>query len=103
MKVEKLVQFIKDELLELGFTKEGDSEYQYKDIYIMPLLTMDDETLVMQYCDSKCDSNDMSYDTCFTIDMKKKDIKERLQFIKDNQGELHNGNWCVWVNYPANV
>jgi hypothetical protein len=103
MKVEKLIQFIKDELLELGFTKEGDSEYQYKDIYIMPLFAMNDETCVLQYCDSKCDNNDMSYDTCFTIDMKKKDIKERLQFIKDNQGELHNGNWCVWVNYPANV
>lgn len=102
MKVEKLEKFIKDELLELGFVKNKNGEYQYKDINIWSF-NCDDYQLVMQYCDSKCDDNDMSYDTCFTIDMKKKDIKERLQFIKDNQGELHNGNWCVWVNYPANV
>ena len=101
MKVEKLVQFIKDELLELGFTKEGDSEYQYKDIYIMPLFAMNDETCVLQYCDSKCDNNDMSYDTCFTTNCTKKDIKAKLKFIKDCQGELEKGYGCVWVNYPV--
>jgi len=103
MKVQKLEKFIKDELLELGFVKQGNDEYQYKDIYVMPLFAMNNETLVMPYCDSKCDNNDMSYDTCFTTDMKKKEIKERLKFIKDCQGELHKGYWCVWVNYPANV
>ena len=101
MKVEKLKQFIKDELKVLGFKKSKHNEYQYKDINIWQFFAMNDETLVMQYCDSKCDYNDISYDTCFTTNCTKKDIKAKLKFIKDCQGELEKGYGCVWVNYPV--
>lgn len=103
MKIEKLEQFIKDELLELGFTKSKYGEYQYKDINIFEFFEYNANTFVIQYCDSKCDNNDMYYDTGFFTDMKKKDIRNNLKFIKDCQGELHKGYGCVWVNYPANV
>ena len=98
MKVEKLEQFIKDELIKVGFKKSKYKDYRYEDISIFGFFVMNDETLIMQYCDSKCDNNDMSYDTSFNTDCKKKDIKARLKFIKDNQGELHKGYGCVWVN-----
>jgi len=99
MKVEKLEKFIKDELLELGFVKNKNGEYQYKDINIWNFYIMDDETCIIQYCDDKCDDiSIISYSTSFITDMKKTEIKERLKFIKDMQGELHNGNWCIWVD-----
>ena len=59
MKIEKLEQFIKDELLELGFTKGKHGNYQYKDINIWNFLKYSDEQLIMDYYDSKCDNNDM--------------------------------------------
>ena len=103
-KIEKLEQFIKDELLELGFVKTKYGEYQYKDINIFEFIVYNEQTLVMCYCDSKCENNDMSYDTTFFADdIEKPDTKARLKFIKDCQGELHKGYGCVWVNYPANV
>jgi len=101
MKIEKLEQFIKDELKVLGFKKSKYAEYQYKDINIWEFCHYNIETLIISYCDSKCDNNDMSYDTCFTTNCTKKDIKAKLKFIKDCQGELEKGYGCVWVNYPV--
>jgi hypothetical protein len=37
MKVEKLEQFIKDELIKVGFKKNKYNEYQYKDINIFDI------------------------------------------------------------------
>lgn len=101
MKLEKLEQFIKDELLELGFTKNKHGEYQYKDINIYDIsldywMNGSGGYIQINYCDSEC-VDDMTYWTAFMPDMKKKEIKERLSFIKDNQGKLHEGRWCVGV------
>ncbi len=99
MKLEKLEKFIKDELVKAGFTKSKYGEYQYKDINIYDIsldywMNGSGGYISVHYCDSEC-VDDMTYWTAFKPDMKTKEIRKRLSFIKDNQGNLHKAGWCV--------
>lgn len=83
MKVEKLVQFIKDELIKVGFTKSKGGEYQYKDINIFEI-----NEYGISLCDDSCDEYGR-YDICISESMhSKKDISFYIKGLIEYQGKL---------------
>lgn len=91
MKVEKLEQFIKDELIKAGFKKSKCGEYHYKDINIYQI-----DKLGISLYDDSCDEYGR-YDI-FMFDIKKKDIIFYIKGLIEYQGKLDKLGYTHYDN-----
>ena len=91
MKVEKLEQFIKDELIKVGFTKSKGGEYQYKDIVIYDV----DSQGISLYDDS-CDEYGRYDITMWHC--KKKDVRFYIKGLIEYQGKLDKLGYTHYDN-----
>jgi hypothetical protein len=93
MKVEKLVQFIKDELTKVGFKKSKRGEYQYKDIVVFEV----DSQGISLYDDS-CDEYGR-YDICMIGSMtKKKLVRFYIKGLIEYQGKINKLGYIHYEN-----
>jgi len=93
MKVEKLIQFIKDELIKVGFTKSKGGEYQYKDIVIYEV----DSQGISLY-DNSCDEYGR-YDIFMIADItNKKKVKFYIKGLVEYQGKLDKLGYTHYDN-----
>ena len=93
MKVEKLVQFIKDELTKVGFKKSKGGEYQYKDIVVFEV----DSQGISLYDDS-CDEYGR-YDICMIGSMtNRKLVSFYIKGLIEYQGKLGKLGYTHYEN-----
>ena len=81
MKIEKLEQFIKDELIKVGFKKNKHNEYQYKDINIYDI---DEQGISL----TDADCGDYAFYDIWMTGCDKEQIRFYIKGLIEYQGKL---------------